>query len=966
MAGGNGSIIPARDDVLDLLPLALARPREALARARAILDSNPAPQDACVAHQTAGIVLRDFGNVATAIRELRTALRLAVATGARERQADVQATLGIALIKAGRAAAGLASLDCAAQASRGAHSGRIRMRRGAALWVLGRHREALAELNTAAAALRRAGDPMWHARALTARALVRLALGATERADADFGHAERLFAMTSQDLELAYARHNRGLVAFRSGDLPAALAHFDEAAQLYQTLAAPMPDLTIDRCGVLLAAGLAADALREADLAICELERVRGQAIKKAELLLIAAGAALGSEDPATAMRRAEAACRLFSSQQRPWWHAHARLVFLEARYAAGMVSAALLRQAERTAESLEALGSGDAAAARLLAGRFSLALARNRGAERHLGIAARARRSGPALSRVSGWLAEALLAEALLAQAEPAGAGPAGAGPAGAGPAGAGPAGAGPAGAGPAGTGPAGAGPVGTGPVGTWPADAARAGTAQTATWQAGAGQTASAESSRRVLNACRRGFDALDEHRLTLGASELRAQATARGGELAELALRQALRAGSPRMLLFWSERWRATTLALPPVRPADDESLRSELSALRDATSRLEKAHAEGAQAPQLRREQARLEKAIRARVIRTRGPGRAGPAGFAATALLDELGCGSRLVQIVEASGVLHALVCGSGKVRRFTAGRSQDAAREVGFARFSLNRIAHCRGADRPERTLALLQAAGRRLEEVLLGRACQYLGDGPVVVVPPGRLHAVPWALLPSLRQRVLSVAPSSGAWMRARAAVPAGKDVVLVRGPGLGSQGAEVPALAAGYRKATVLGGGSATAPRVLEAIDGCLLAHIAAHGSFRADSPLFSSLRLDDGPLTVHDLERLQTAPHRLILPSCDSGLLAPTGADELLGLTSALIPLGTAGIVASVTRVNDGATVRLMRALHDRLRRGGTLSESLRDARCDLGDKGDRDLGDDPVQIATGWSFVALGSG
>ena len=44
------------------------------------------------------------------------------------------------------------------------------------------------------------------------------------------------------------------------------------------------------------------------------------------------------------------------------------------------------------------------------------------------------------------------------------------------------------------------------------------------------------------------------------------------------------------------------------------------------------------------------------------------------------------------------------------------------------------------------------------------------------------------------------------------------------------------------------MLGDGSATTARVLKAIDGAGLAHIAAHGVFRADSPLFSYLRLDD----------------------------------------------------------------------------------------------------------------------
>jgi hypothetical protein len=39
----------------DLLPLALSRPHEALARARAVLAKHPGPHDASVAHQAAGI-----------------------------------------------------------------------------------------------------------------------------------------------------------------------------------------------------------------------------------------------------------------------------------------------------------------------------------------------------------------------------------------------------------------------------------------------------------------------------------------------------------------------------------------------------------------------------------------------------------------------------------------------------------------------------------------------------------------------------------------------------------------------------------------------------------------------------------------------------------------------------------------------------------------------------------------------
>src|SRR5262249_16062440 len=111
----------------------------------------------------------------------------------------------------------------------------------------------------------------------------------------------------------------------------------------------------------------------------------------------------------------------------------------------------------------------------------------------------------------------------------------------------------------------------------------------------------------------------------------------------------------------------------------------------------------------------------------------------------------------------------------------------------------------------------------------------------------------------------------------QARAVAPPDRrDPVFVRGPGLGT-GSEVPPLAAEDPHATEPQSGPATARRVLAALDGAGLAHIAAHGTFRADSPLFSSLRMDDGPLTVYDLERLRRAPYRAIFSSCDSGLLA-----------------------------------------------------------------------------------------
>ena len=178
----------------------------------------------------------------------------------------------------------------------------------------------------------------------------------------------------------------------------------------------------------------------------------------------------------------------------------------------------------------------------------------------------------------------------------------------------------------------------------------------------------------------------------------------------------------------------------------------------------------------------------------------------------------------------------------------------------------------------------------------------------------------------------------------------------MLVVGPGLASGGAEVPVLARQTPAAVGLGGGDATVEATLAALDGARLAHLASHGHFREDSPMFSSLTLDDGPLFVHDLERLRRAPYRVVLSACESGVMKPVGAGELLGLGSALLSMGTAGIVSSVAVVNDEATVEVMVALHRALREGEGLGDALLAAR--------QATAHDPTLAATAASFTALG--
>ncbi len=113
-------------------------------------------------------------------------------------------------------------------------------------------------------------------------------------------------------------------------------------------------------------------------------------------------------------------------------------------------------------------------------------------------------------------------------------------------------------------------------------------------------------------------------------------------------------------------------------------------------------------------------------------------------------------------------------------------------------------------------------------------------------------------------------------------------------------------------YDRPLRLTGAAATVDAVTRAMDGAELAHIAAHGHLRSDNPLFSSLSMVDGPLTVHDLERLGRAPRQVVLAACDAAVSHLPAADEMLGLATALLSQGTTSLIAPVSPVDDAMTV------------------------------------------------------
>lgn len=450
-----------------------------------------------------------------------------------------------------------------------------------------------------------------------------------------------------------------------------------------------------------------------------------------------------------------------------------------------------------------------------------------------------------------------------------------------------------------------------------------------------------ASAKGERRgVLAACRAGLRVMDRYAASIGAWELQAGVYARGIELARLGLSAAVAGGRPRAVLNWADRHRAAALCRPAVVPPTDTRLAERLAALRHAVT------ATAGRSPRDRRRITELENDVRA--LEWHGDGAAAdrttwrPADLAAA-----LGQRALVSYAVERDMVIAVSVM-DGRYRLHEIAPAPAVAAAVRALRFAATLDVHGDSTD----IARAVDHAAADVDRLLLAPVARLLGDRPVVVVPTGALHALPWTALPSCRGRPVSVAPSVASWLpaaRAATAPPSGSgDRVWIAGPGLAHAEAEVRLLCAAHG-GRVLAGAAASVAETMSAISTAAVAHIAAHGRFRADQPLFSSIELADGPLYGYDLRR-GCVPRWIVLSACDVGLSAVRPGDEVIGLAAALLRAGAAAVVASVLPVPDEPAMALMAALHAGLSAGLGPAAALARAQSEHGQLG----------------FVCLGAG
>jgi CHAT domain-containing protein len=113
----------------------------------------------------------------------------------------------------------------------------------------------------------------------------------------------------------------------------------------------------------------------------------------------------------------------------------------------------------------------------------------------------------------------------------------------------------------------------------------------------------------------------------------------------------------------------------------------------------------------------------------------------------------------------------------------------------------------------------------------------------------------------------------------------------------------------------------------------------HIASHGQFRQDNPMFSSIRLADSFLTLYDLHRMNLPADLLTLSGCVTGLNVVVDGDEMLGLTRGLLYAGARSLLLSLWDVNDKSAAELMKSFYEQLQDQPSKADALRHAMLQI---------------------------
>ena len=245
----------------------------------------------------------------------------------------------------------------------------------------------------------------------------------------------------------------------------------------------------------------------------------------------------------------------------------------------------------------------------------------------------------------------------------------------------------------------------------------------------------------------------------------------------------------------------------------------------------------------------------------------------------------------------------------------------------------------------------LLQATLAHLEELyglLIAPLRSHLQAEHLVIVPHSFLHYLPFhALTDGQRYLIddftISYAPSASIFALCQqkpVEVSNEESLVLAvgdgRAPHIEEEGRFVAEALGGAR---LFLGDEATEERLKMYGPKSRFIHIATHGYFRQDNPMFSSIKLGNSLLSLFDLYQLQLSAELVTLSGCGTGMNVVIGGDELIGLVRGLLYAGAQTLMVSLWEVHDQSTAEFMRDFYSTYAESANKANALRAALVNL---------------------------
>ena len=299
----------------------------------------------------------------------------------------------------------------------------------------------------------------------------------------------------------------------------------------------------------------------------------------------------------------------------------------------------------------------------------------------------------------------------------------------------------------------------------------------------------------------------------------------------------------------------------------------------------------------------------------------------------------------LLEYYQARGRYYVCVVGRDELDVVPLGDAAEVRKRITLLQFQLSKFRLQPGyvSAFADQLYAATESHLRELYAALIAPIRDRLKASHLVVVPHDILHGLPFhALFDGERFLIdrftVSYAPSASVYRlcHGKPATTAGTSLIMGLPDALTPCIAEeVQAISGLMPNPLVFLGGEATVDELQAHGPTSRFVHIATHGLFRRDNPMFSSIRLGSGPLSVYDLYELRLSAELVTLSGCGTGLNVVVGGDELLGLVRGLLYAGARSVLLTLWDAYDRSTADFMEAFYGHLQRGSSKARALQAA-------------------------------